>query len=72
VHPPKGGQTSGSREFHTYQSVTYTVFYTLVEEHMEPNTQSQSEDSDAAMEGDDLLDQASGGKGALRNSFSLD
>ena len=48
------------------------MIYTLVEEQMEPNTQSQSEDSDAAMEGDDLLDQASGGKGALRNSFSLD
>lgn len=39
---------------------------------MEPNTQSQAEESDAAMEGDDLLDQASGGKGALRNAFQLD
>ena len=39
---------------------------------MEPNAQSQSEESDAAMEGDDLLDQASGGKGALRNAFQLD
>ena len=39
---------------------------------MDPNTNSQSAESDAAMEGDDLLDQASGGKGVNRNSFSLD
>jgi hypothetical protein len=60
------------RECRSYQSVTYTKYYTQVEEPMEPNTQSQTEDSDAAMEGDDLLDQASGGKGALRNAFQLD
>ena len=39
---------------------------------MEPNTQHQSAEPDAAMEGDDLLDSASGGKGVNRNSFSLD
>jgi hypothetical protein len=60
------------REFQNYQSVAYNAKYTLVEEPMEPNAQSQSEESDPAMEGDDLLDQASGGKGALRNAFQLD
>jgi hypothetical protein len=39
---------------------------------MEPNTHSQSEEPEAAMEGDDLLDSASGGKGVIRNSFALD
>ena len=39
---------------------------------MEPNTQCEAEESDPTMEGDDLLDQASGGKGALRNPFQLD
>jgi hypothetical protein len=44
---------------------------------MEPSMQneplgSEPVDDDVAMEGDDLLDQASGGKGVNRNSFSLD
>lgn len=39
---------------------------------MEPNTESQTSDAEAAVEGDDILDQASGGKGVNRNSFSLD
>lgn len=39
---------------------------------MEPETQSQSADQAAQAEGDDILEQASGGKGVNRNSFSLD
>lgn len=39
---------------------------------MEPNTQHQSAEPDAAMEGDDLLDSASGGKAGDLNPSFLD
>ena len=39
---------------------------------MEPETQGQYAEQDAPIEGDDILEQASGGKGVNRNSFSLD
>jgi hypothetical protein len=38
---------------------------------MEPTTEGQQGDHEA-VEGDDVLEQASGGKGVVRNSFSLD
>ena len=54
------------------QAVAYRWNPIGAEDRMEPNTQHQSAEPDAAMEGDDLLDSASGGKGVNRNSFSLE
>lgn len=39
---------------------------------VEPENQDQPIDQVAQPEGDDILEQASGGKGVNRNSFSLD
>ena len=39
---------------------------------MEPETQGQSAEQGVPIESDDILEQASGGKGVNRNSFSLD
>ena len=70
--PPEWGSRQYRERTHACRSVTYTEDHTQAEVHMEPNTNGQSAESDVAMEGDDLLDQASGGKGVNRNSFSLD
>lgn len=39
---------------------------------MEPETHDQPVDQATQIEGDDILEQATGGKGVNRNSFSLD
>lgn len=42
------------------------------EDDMEPNSQGQQDEQVPAVDGDDVLEQASGGKGVVRNGFSLD
>ena len=42
------------------------------EDGMEPTANAQQDGQEPVAEGDDLLEQASGGKGVVRNGFSLD
>jgi hypothetical protein len=46
--------------------------FTASEDDMEPNSQGQQDEQVPAVDGDDVLEQASGGKGVVRNGFSLD
>lgn len=49
-----------------------TLMICVSEDDMEPNSQGQQDEQVPAVDGDDVLEQASGGKGVVRNGFSLD